>query len=94
MVSSGRGMFCGAGGDLKQSGMSESLPELLEEDVDKRISTLLDGPLAYNPSALWEVVRNTKFMKRLGGFFRCDPGEKGYFGHLPWTPRNCARYDY
>ena len=58
----------------------------------KRISTLLDGPLAYNPSALWEVVRNTKFMKRLGGFFRCDPGEKGYFGHLPWTPRNCARY--
>ena len=34
MVSSGRGMFCGAGGDLKQSGMSESLPELLEEDVD------------------------------------------------------------
>jgi len=34
VVSSGRGMLCGAGGDLKQSGMSESLPELLEEDVD------------------------------------------------------------
>ena len=57
-----------------------------------RISALLDGPLAYNPSALIEVVRNTKFMKRLGGFFRCDPGEKGYFGNLPWTPLNCERY--
>ena len=57
-----------------------------------KIDQLLEGPLAYNPSALTEVVRNTKFMKRLGGFFRCDPGEKGYFGHLQWTPKNCERY--
>ena len=45
MVSSGRGMFCGAGGDLKQSGMSESLPELLEEDVDIIIYVLISKSL-------------------------------------------------
>jgi hypothetical protein len=65
--------------------------EPIEWEWDK-IDALLEGPLAYNPSALSEVVRNTKFMKRLGGFFRCDPGEKGYFGNLPWTPKNCDRY--
>ena len=65
--------------------------EPIEWEWDK-IDALLEGPLAYNPSALSEVVRHTKFMKRLGGFFRCDPGEKGYFGNLPWTPKNCDRY--
>jgi len=75
---------------LKQSKVTAT-KEPSEWDWE-RINNLLDGPLAYNPSALWEVVRNTKFMKRLGGFFRCDPGEKGYFGHLPWTPKNCERY--
>jgi hypothetical protein len=58
----------------------------------EKIDALLEGPLAYNPPALTECVKNTKFMKRLGGFFRCDPGEKGYFGHLQWTPKNCERY--
>ena len=58
-----------------------------------RITDILEGPLAHNPAALTETLLHTKFLKRLGGFFRCDPGEKGYYGHLSWTPQNCSLYN-
>lgn len=48
------------------------------------ITELLEGPLM-NPSRLSEAMK-TKFFKRLSGFFRCDPGNKGYFAQLPWIP--------
>lgn len=48
------------------------------------ISEMLEGPLA-NPQRLSEAMK-TKFFKRLSGFFRCDPGNKGYFSNLYWIP--------
>ncbi|KAJ0409015.1 hypothetical protein ATCC90586_005199 [Pythium insidiosum] len=48
------------------------------------ISELLEGPLT-NPQRLSEAMK-TKFFKRLSGFFRCDPGNKGYFSQLAWIP--------
>lgn len=48
------------------------------------IAELLEGPLTH-PTRLSEAMK-TKFFKRLSGFFRCDPGNKGYFAHLPWIP--------
>ncbi|GLD95089.1 hypothetical protein PINS_up003714 [Pythium insidiosum] len=52
------------------------------------ISELLEGPLT-NPQRLSEAMK-TKFFKRLSGFFRCDPGNKGYFSQLAWIPDFCA----
>ena len=48
------------------------------------INELLEGPLTH-PLRLSEAMK-TKFFKRLSGFFRCDPGNKGYFAQLPWIP--------
>jgi rapamycin-insensitive companion of mTOR len=48
------------------------------------ISELLEGPLT-NPHRLSEAMK-TKFFKRLSGFFRCDPGNKGFFSQLAWVP--------
>lgn len=48
------------------------------------ISEMLEGPLT-NPQRLSEAMK-TKFFKRLSGFFRCDPGNKGYFSNLFWIP--------
>ena len=48
------------------------------------ITELLEGPLTY-PTRLSEAMK-TKFFQRLSGFFRCDPGNKGYFAQLPWIP--------
>lgn len=48
------------------------------------ISELLEGPLT-NPQRLSDAMK-TKFFKRLSGFFRCDPGNKGYFSQLAWIP--------
>ena len=58
----------------------------------RRITDIWKGHL-HNPAALTETLLHTKFLKRLGGFFRCDPGEKGYYGHLSWTPQNCSLYN-
>ena len=58
-----------------------------------RITDILEGPIAHNPAALNETLLHTKFFKRLGGFFRCDPGEKGYYNHLEWTPENCELFN-
>ena len=58
-----------------------------------RITDILEGPISHNPAALTETLLHTKFLKRLGGFFRCDPGEKGYYGNLSWTPQNCQRFN-
>lgn len=48
------------------------------------ILEMLEGPLT-NPQRLSEAMK-TKFFKRLSGFFRCDPGNKGYFSNLFWIP--------
>ena len=47
------------------------------------VGDILDGPLQ-NPDLLVEALKS-KFLRRLLGYFRCDPGDKGYFGHLPWS---------
>jgi rapamycin-insensitive companion of mTOR len=49
------------------------------------ITDLLEGPLT-NPTRLSEVLKTNKFIKRVSGFFRCDPGDKGYFAHMWWIP--------
>jgi rapamycin-insensitive companion of mTOR len=49
------------------------------------ITDLLEGPLT-NPARLSEVLKTNKFIKRVSGFFRCDPGDKGYFAHMWWIP--------
>ena len=51
------------------------------------IKEILDDSLQ-NPARLTEAL-NTKFVKRLGGFFRCsDEGEKAFFAHLAWKPEH------
>jgi hypothetical protein len=52
----------------------ETIREILEDSLE-------------NSARLSEALRG-KFIKRLGGYFRCDPGEKGFFAHLEWTPKN------
>jgi hypothetical protein len=40
----------------------------------------------FTPFTLWSFLfPMAKFLRRLLGYFRCDPGDKGYFGHLPWS---------
>ena len=50
------------------------------------IKEILEDSLG-NTGILTELLKD-KFVRRLGGFFRCDSGEKGYFAHLQWEPEN------
>lgn len=50
------------------------------------ISEILEDSLE-NSHRLQEALKG-KFVKRLGGYFRCDQSEKGFFAHLEWTPKN------
>ncbi|GMH93873.1 hypothetical protein TL16_g12745 [Triparma laevis f. inornata] len=57
------------------------------------IEEILEDSLQ-NRERLSEALK-TKFVKRLGGYFRCSPDEKGFFAHLVWKPEsivymNCA----
>ena len=49
-------------------------------------SQILEDSLG-NTGILAELLK-IKFVRRLGGFFRCDSGDKGYFAHLQWEPQN------
>ena len=51
-----------------------TIQEILEDSLQnkERLSDALKG----------------KFVKRLGGYFRCSPDEKGFFAHLVWQPAN------
>jgi len=50
------------------------------------VQEILEDSLG-NAGILTELLKD-KFVRRLGGFFRCDSGEKGYFAHLQWEPQN------
>ena len=65
-MSSGRGMLCGAGGDLKQSGMSESLPELLEEDVDIYYRFIVFGEFLKKCTGLKQLIFNLSWNQMPG----------------------------
>eukprot|EP00605_Chrysophyceae_sp_TOSAG23-4_P002480 GSChrysophyteH1.ASY1.ANO1.2743.1 assembled CDS len=40
-----------------------------------------------------DELMNTKFIRRLCGFYRCSTEEKGYFANLTWEPSNFNYYE-
>ncbi|GMI10640.1 hypothetical protein TrRE_jg10745 [Triparma retinervis] len=51
------------------------------------IGDILEDSLAKDSNRLADAMKN-KFVKRLGGFFRCSSEQKGFFAHMEWSPKN------
>ena len=63
----------------------EKVKDWKEWDWDAINDILEDG--LQSGTRLGEALRG-KFIKRLGGYFRCSPEEKGFFAHIEWAPDN------